>query len=103
MKKPEIVLLRRDPETRERLERVLLKILLLDDPDHSIRYSKNGIELIGPLGGTPYDELSDGYRSTTQWALDFLGWAIYAESEKREKRTRMARMTRAAGGGSLRV
>lgn len=79
LQNPEIVLLRRDPEVREQLEQKLLSILMLDLPDCEINYTKRGIELDGPWGRLPFQVLSDGYRSTTQWVLDFMGWLIQAE------------------------
>jgi predicted ATPase len=79
LQNPEIVLLRRDPEVREQLEQKLLSILMLDLPDCEINYTKRGIELDGPWGRLPFQVLSDGYRSTAQWVLDFMGWLIQAE------------------------
>jgi predicted ATPase len=79
LQNPEIVLLRRDPEVREQLAEKLLSILMLDLPDCEINYTKRGIELNGPWGRLPFQVLSDGYRSTTQWVLDFMGWLIQAE------------------------
>jgi energy-coupling factor transporter ATP-binding protein EcfA2 len=79
LQNPEIVLLRRDPEVRSQLEQKLLSILMLDLPDCEINYTKRGIELDGPWGRLPFQVLSDGYRSTTQWVLDFMGWLIQAE------------------------
>jgi hypothetical protein len=38
---------------------------------------RSGLEIRGPWGSQPLRSLSDGYRSTAQWVLDFLGWAIY--------------------------
>jgi predicted ATP-binding protein involved in virulence len=75
---PEIVLLRQEPQTRERLERILKQILLLDRGG-VVRTSRGGIELGGQWGTFPLSAMSDGYRSTTQWVLDFLGWQIFAE------------------------
>lgn len=75
---PEVILLRSDPKVREQLENRLLNILMLDAPEHKIIYTNRGIELDGPWGRQPLQVLSDGYRSTTQWVLDFLGWLIQA-------------------------
>jgi predicted ATP-binding protein involved in virulence len=79
LQNPEIVLLRNDPAVREQLEQKLLKILMLDEPDYKLNFTKRGIELDGPWGCLPFQVLSDGYRSTTQWVLDFIGWLIHAE------------------------
>lgn len=75
---PELVLLRRDPETRRQIEHLLLDILMLDGSEHKIHYTDRGIEVEGPWGRQPLQVMSDGYRSTTQWVLDFMGWLIQA-------------------------
>jgi len=75
---PEVVLLRRDPATRQRLELILKQILLLEDADSGIHASDRGIELGGPWGSQPLSAVSDGYRSTSQWVLDYLGWQLFA-------------------------
>jgi len=75
---PEVVLLRREPETRSRLDRMLKQILLLEDAESGIRTSDRGVELGGPWGTQPLSVVSDGYRSTLQWVLDYLGWQIFA-------------------------
>jgi ABC-type multidrug transport system ATPase subunit len=75
---PELVLLRRDPETRKEIEHLLLDILMLDGSEHKIHYTDRGIEVEGPWGRQPLQVMSDGYRSTTQWVLDFMGWLIQA-------------------------
>jgi energy-coupling factor transporter ATP-binding protein EcfA2 len=79
LQNPEIVLLRHDPEVRQQLEQKLLKILMLDEPGYKLNFTKRGLELDGPWGCLPFQVLSDGYRSTTQWVLDFIGWLIHAE------------------------
>lgn len=79
LQNPEIVLLRHDPEVREQLEQKLLQILMLDEPGYKLNFTKRGLELDGPWGCLPFQVLSDGYRSTTQWVLDFIGWLIHAE------------------------
>ena len=73
---PELILLRRSPQERQQLEQLLLEILMLEDSQ--IIYSDRGIEVEGPWGRQPLSALSDGYRSTSQWLLDFLGWTIHA-------------------------
>jgi predicted ATP-binding protein involved in virulence len=52
---------------------------MLDTPAYNINYTKRGLEVDGPWGRLPFQVLSDGYRSTTQWVLDFIGWLIHAE------------------------
>ena len=73
---PEVVMLRRDEDSRKALERVVLAILMLDD--WKIQQSKRGLELTGPSGSQLLNSVSDGYRNTTQWILDYLGWQLLA-------------------------
>lgn len=75
---PEVVLLREEPAVRRQLEAKLLQVLMLDDPTHSVISDSNGISIRGPWGTLPLESLSDGYRSTTHWIADFVGWAIMA-------------------------
>lgn len=79
LQNPEVVLLRQDPSVRSIIEEKLQSILLLDTPEYKINYTKRGLELDGPWGRMPFQVLSDGYRSTTQWVLDFVSWLILAE------------------------
>ncbi len=79
LQNPEVILLRQDPSVRALLEAKLQQILMLDTSDYQINYTKRGLELDGPWGRLPFQVLSDGYRSTTQWVLDFIGWLIHAE------------------------
>ncbi len=74
---PELVLVRH-PHVRERLERRLAEVLMLDDPEYGVSFSERGLVVRGPWGDAPFRSLSDGYRSTTQWMVDFIGWQIYA-------------------------
>ncbi len=76
---PEVVLRRRSDEVRKQIEQQLLKVLMLDDhAEYQFHYSDRGIEVDGPWGRQPLAALSDGYRSTSQWLLDFIGWAVHA-------------------------
>ena len=79
LQNPEVILLRQQDRMREILEKKLLRILMLDDSDYKINYSESGIEIQGPWGTFPFEVLSDGYRGTMQWILDFIGWSIYAD------------------------
>jgi ABC-type cobalamin/Fe3+-siderophores transport system ATPase subunit len=79
LQNPEVVLLRQDPAVRSILEEKLQSILMLDTPEYKIHYTKRGLELDGSWGRMPVQVLSDGYRSTIQWVLDFIGWLIIAE------------------------
>ncbi len=76
---PEVVLRRSSDEVRKQIEQQLLKVLMLDDhPEYQFHYSDRGVEIDGPWGRQPLAALSDGYRSTSQWLLDFIGWAVHA-------------------------
>jgi predicted ATP-binding protein involved in virulence len=78
LQNPELILLRQDPEVRILLQEKLQSILMLDDEDYQIDAGKTGLNVVGPWGKVNFNKLSDGYRSTTLWVLDFLGWLIYA-------------------------
>ena len=76
---PEVVLRRRSDEVRKDIEQKLLKVLMLDDhAEYQFHYSDRGIEVDGPWGRQPLSSLSDGYRSTSEWLLDFISWAVHA-------------------------
>jgi len=79
LQNPELVLLRKNERIRAKIEDHLLKILLLDPEQYGLKYSKNGLEVTGPWGSESFNSLSDGYRVTTQWVLDFISWGIYAD------------------------
>ena len=79
LQNPELVLRRRDKAKRKILEDKLLSLLLLDSPENRLVYTDRGIELTGPWGQEPFSVLSDGYRSTSQWALDFVSWLVHAD------------------------
>ncbi len=78
LQNPELILLRQDPEVRILLQEKLQSILMLDEEDYQIDAGKTGLNVVGPWGKVNFNKLSDGYRSTTLWVLDFLGWLIYA-------------------------
>jgi predicted ATP-binding protein involved in virulence len=78
LQNPELILLRQDPEIRILLQEKLQNILMLDEEDYQIDASKTGLNVAGRWGKVNFNKLSDGYRSTTLWVLDFLGWLIYA-------------------------
>jgi predicted ATPase len=78
LQNPELILLRQDPEIRILLQEKLQSILMLDEEDYQIDAGKTGLSVAGPWGKVNFNKLSDGYRSTTLWVLDFLGWLIYA-------------------------
>jgi len=78
LQNPELILLRNEKELRDIIEKNLIEILMLDPSKYGLNYSKNGLKVIGPWGIEPFTSLSDGYRMTSQWVLDFISWAIYA-------------------------
>jgi predicted ATP-binding protein involved in virulence len=78
LQNPELILLRQDPEIRILLQEKLQSILMLDEEDYQLDAGKTGLHVAGPWGKVNFNKLSDGYRSTTLWVLDFLGWLIYA-------------------------
>ncbi len=78
LQNPELVLLRQSPEVRQEIEHKVLQILMLDAPGYEVTYPKTGPVIEGPWGRQALRVLSDGYRSTMQWVLDFIGWGVYA-------------------------
>jgi hypothetical protein len=78
LQNPELVLLRQNPELRQEIEHKVLQILMLDAPGYEVTYPKTGPVVEGPWGRQALRVLSDGYRSTMQWVLDFIGWGVYA-------------------------
>ena len=78
LQNPELVLLRQSPDLRQEIEHKVLQILMLDEPDYEVTYPKTGPVIPGPWGNQALRVLSDGYRSTMQWVLDFIGWGVYA-------------------------
>jgi predicted ATP-binding protein involved in virulence len=79
LQNPELILLRQSPRIQEIIEEKLQNILMIDASEYQIRYTNRGLEVGGIWGELPFQTLSDGYRSTTIWVLDFIGWLIYAE------------------------
>ncbi len=78
LRNPEVVLLRQENGLRRKLEDRLMRILMLEDQPSRLSYKSAGVLVPGPWGERPFRVLSDGYRSTAQWVLDFCAWAIYA-------------------------
>ena len=76
LQNPELVLLRQPAEVRDDIEKRLLQILMLDD--FRVAYPRTGPEIRGSWGAHSIVSMSDGYRTTTQWVLDFIGWLIHA-------------------------
>jgi hypothetical protein len=78
LQNPELVLLRQSPDLRQEIEHKVLQILMLDASGYEVTYPKAGPVIEGPWGRQALRVLSDGYRSTMQWVLDFIGWGVYA-------------------------
>lgn len=78
LQNPELVLRRQPVWLREELETRLLGILLLDEEQGEIEDTGSGLDVTGPWGRQPFEVLSDGYRSTAQWILDFASWLVFA-------------------------
>ncbi|MCJ7600476.1 MAG: ATP-binding protein [Desulfobulbaceae bacterium] len=80
LQNPELMYRRQPKKIQKKIDEILLDIMMLEDGNSSIVLSKIGMEIIGPWGSVPIDDLSDGYRATTQWVLDLLGWQMFAEN-----------------------
>ncbi len=76
LQNPELIMGRQPVWLRGELKRKILGILLLDD--ERIEDSGGGLTVTGPWGRQLFEVLSDGYRSTAQWILDFASWAVFA-------------------------
>jgi energy-coupling factor transporter ATP-binding protein EcfA2 len=80
----ELILRRQGNTGRQRVEQKLLEILMLDPKRGGIQYSStHGLQIRGPWASGDWvlgylSTLSDGYRSTTQWVIDLIGWLVYA-------------------------
>ncbi len=75
----EVILIRQPEALRKSLVRKLLSILMLDEKDYSIKFTRKAMVINGPWGAMNIKELSDGYQSTMNWVIDFFGWQIYAD------------------------
>ena len=75
LQNPELVLLRQPTYVREEMGKVLAGILELDSGQ--IEYGSDAVRIAGPWGNQSLEVLSDGYRSTTQWLLDFVNWLVF--------------------------
>ncbi len=78
LQNPELILRRQPVWLRDQLEKKLLGILMLDDDRGEIEASGKALDVTGPWGRQPLEVLSDGYRTTAQWILDFASWLVYA-------------------------
>lgn len=76
LQNPELILLRQENGLRRAMEERLLRIMMMDGARFS--YTGKGPIIQSDRGDQPIHSLSDGYRSTLQWVLDFCAWAIYA-------------------------
>jgi predicted ATPase len=78
LQNPELILRRQEPKVVKLFQEKLQSILMLDEEGDQIYVGKTGLNIVGPWGDVNFNKLSDGYRSTTLWIFDFLGWLIYA-------------------------
>ncbi len=76
LQNPELILRRQPASRRRQWMKKLLQVLMLEDK-FEIKLDEKGIEIVGSWGEHPLWSLSDGYRSTTFWLLDFLAWQVY--------------------------
>ena len=76
LQNPELVLLRQPRWIRMKVQEIVAGILDLQSDE--LEYRSDGVRVIGPWGRERLDVLSDGYRSTAQWILDFTSWIIYS-------------------------
>lgn len=77
MQNPELVFYRLRTESRKKEAiRSLVHILDLGDGER-IYFEKDGVKVKGNWNSKiPLRDLADGYRSTFQWVMDFIGWAV---------------------------
>ena len=71
------MLLLQPARRRQQWQKKLLRVLMLNEKKFKVRLDEKGMDIIGPWGEQPLWSLSDGYRSTTFWLLDFLAWQVY--------------------------
>lgn len=72
---PDVVFLSMYRRQREIVCEQLRSILMMPEEDGVAR-SETGMELRGAWGSMHVHGASDGYRSTSNWILDLIGWAI---------------------------
>lgn len=80
LQNPELVIHRLNRLPGEKFKKIvkpLLKNILGLEEKDNIYLGETGILVDGPWGKKmPLRDLSDGYRSTFQWVIDFVGWAL---------------------------
>lgn len=72
LQNPELAILRQPQWERDETIKLLSEILELNRSN--IKLDESGITVSGTWGRERIETLSDGYRSTIQWVLDFIGW-----------------------------
>ncbi|MBW2119314.1 MAG: AAA family ATPase [Deltaproteobacteria bacterium] len=77
LQNPELILRRQPARRRRQWEKKLLRVLMLNEDEFKVELDEKGMSIVGPWGEQPLWSLSDGYRSTTFWLLDFLAWQVY--------------------------
>jgi hypothetical protein len=80
LQNPELSLRRLTARAQSEVDLLYRIDRVLDLPGGSTRLGPEGLEIQGPWGTfLPVSSLSDGYRATLSWVLDFLGWALLRE------------------------
>lgn len=85
LQNPELILRRQPNRRRKQWAKKVLKVLMLDENDYDVVLTTTGMDIVGPWGALPLWSLSDGYRSTIFWILDFLAWQIYFKATNGRK------------------
>jgi predicted ATPase len=78
LQNPELILRRQPARRKERWKKKILEVLMLNKDDYNITLDNKGMYIDGRWGKQPFWTLSDGYRSTVSWVLDFIAWHVYA-------------------------
>jgi predicted ATP-binding protein involved in virulence len=76
LQNPELVFRRKRGILKRQVKPLLKKLFHLGNDD-DVYLTSEGITIDGPWGRKmPLRDLADGYKSTFQWVIDFIGWAI---------------------------
>lgn len=98
LQNPELIFRRQSETVRNEWGKKIIEILMLNEEinskennqkkagkRNSILLTDRGMELSGPWKGSlPLSSLSDGYRTTTTWILDFLNWQVYSRKMRKK-------------------
>ncbi|GBD96758.1 MAG TPA: TIGR03986 family CRISPR-associated RAMP protein [Nitrospirae bacterium] len=81
LQNPELILRRQNEIDREKILEKVNQVLMSDNTEQEIVLTDKGLTLKTLTGIFPLGAVGDGYSSTTQWLIDFIGWSIYAENK----------------------